>query len=110
MRKQLWSYAGTIVPHTDHGLVALSVYSHPNQAARVGVLRGVIEQIHNNLLHSSRVRLYPNWFRGKRNRKVMSACVHKGAGSLGGMVNDDTQFRLFFGKPQFSLRDPADVE
>ena len=77
-REEVGSDADARIPHTHHGFIAFLLDAQPDATAFVGVLGGVVEQVHHHLFDAGRVGVQPDRFRRLRHVSSCLRCSIRG--------------------------------
>src|SRR5262249_57437136 len=102
--------ADAAVADPDHGFVALPLHDQGNLAARPGVLGGVVQQVHQDLLEASRVGVDVDRLRGEGDHQPVILRLDERAHRVDGVVHRPGQLHRLLAELDPTAGDPADVE
>ena len=110
LRQLLGRDADPVVPDADDDLLALPPGGEPDPAAALGVLRGVGQQVQDDLLDPRRVDVERQLAPLDRDAQGVPPLVDERPGRLDRLVEDRARVDEVLPEPDLAAGDPGDVE
>src|SRR5205823_1993191 len=107
---QLIRQPGTVVLHANHELIAFDAGAQPDPAADIGVLRGIVQQVREDLAEPGRIGEERDRFGGEIERDAVATLVDKRAHALDRALDNGAQEERLLAKLDLAARYARDVE
>ena len=105
-----WRNATSVVPHTNHDVVSIPCHRQADVAPRRGVLRGIRQQIHVNLLQSRGIALHGKSCSRKLSLEALTAFFARGLHYVNRILQYLGQIHQFVTHFDLALHHARDVQ